>query len=93
MNRHIFSSMFLAEYYIKSKMKGAHLKSGWIGLGIPGGWILSHSITEFNFDASRGPKLILWFAISDDLVMFRLIPFCPLKYTLFATWPYAIARN
>ena len=80
-------------------MKGAHLKSGWMNKALIAMWvglgILSHPInhTEFNFDASRGPKLILWFAISDDLVMFRLIPFCPLKYTLFATWPYAIARN
>jgi hypothetical protein len=66
--------MFLAEYYMKSKMKGAHLKSGRMNKARIAMWAFGHSIpsltpsnqsiTQLNFDASWGPK---WFYFFRDI--------------------------
>ena len=86
--------MFLAEYHVKSKMKGAHLKSGWINKALIWEFIQPPNQTKpSNVDAGGGRSAFDSIAISGDVVMYRLNPFCPLKYTLFATWPYATARN
>ena len=92
-------SMCLAEYDDKSTMKGAHLKSGWINKALIAMWAFEHSFntTKNSHHAMLtlvgGRSTFGSIAISGDLVMCRLIPFCPLKYTLFATWPYATACN
>ncbi len=94
MNRHVLPSMFLAEYYKKSKMKGAHLKSGWINKALlQCGQGIIQPPNQAMLTLVGGRRAFGSIAISGDLVMYRLIPFCPLKYTLFATWPYATACN
>ena len=55
-------SIFLAEYYVKSKMKGAHLKSGWINKAlIFHSDSFNHQTKPSNVDAGWGPKCFCFY--------------------------------